>query len=176
MINFIISLLLGIIPDVMYYYVYLRKIKNICDKKNIFFLLLIVNYVICIILIQYHFYLYIIQDIIMYLIMKKMYNSQINDIFLVFFLELYMILLSIMCFFLIENYTIAFIVYRMLMFAPLLFINKIKLFYKNYTMLWNRHNIPNKIKSITLRNISLVVLNVLIILMYIILIYISNIY
>lgn len=173
MTNFILSIVLGMLPDVMYYYLYIKNIKNINTKKILFFTLLLVGFIAT--NIYYNLYTYLLFDVIIFLIIKKLYNSQANDIFLVIFIELYMILLSIMCFFLIKNYIIAFIFYRVLMFIPLLFINKIKLLYKNYTMLWNRHNIPNKIKSITLRNVSLVGLNVLIILMYIILVYISKI-
>lgn len=173
MTNFILSIVLGMLPDIMYYYLYIKNIKNINTKKILFFTLLLVGFIAT--NIYYNLYTYLLFDVIIFLIIKKLYNSQANDIFLVIFIELYMILLSIMCFFLIENYIIAFIFYRVLMFIPLLFKNEIKLLYKNYTMLWNRHNIPNKIKSITLRNISLVGLNVLIILMYIILVYISKI-
>lgn len=173
MLNFIISLLLGVLPDVLYYFIYIKQIKDIKTKSILFFTLLMIGFIITNMF--YNLYTYLLYDVIIFLIIKKLYKSQANDMFLVIFIELYMILLSIVCFFLIENYIIAFIVYRVLMFVPLLFINKIKSMYKNYTMLWNRHNILNKIKSITLRNISLVVLNVLIVLMYIILVYISKI-
>lgn len=173
MINFIVSLLLGMLPDVFYYFIYIKQIKEIKNKKFLFFALLFLNYILCIILIQHQFYLYIIQDIIIYLIMKKIYKAQINDMFLIIFLETYMLVLSLISFNLINNYVLSFVIYRILLFLPLLFKDRIIEFYKNYTKLWNRHNIPNKIKSITLRNISLVVLNIMIILMYIILLHIS---
>jgi hypothetical protein len=173
MLNFIISLLLGILPDILYYYIYIKSIKKINTKNILFFILLCINYILCIILIQHQFYLYIIQDIIIYFIIKKLYSSQINDVFLVIFLETYMLVLALISFNLIENYIVSFVVYRIFLFLPLIFKNRIINFYENYTKLWNRHNIPHKIKSITLRNISLVVLNIMIILMYIILLHIS---
>lgn len=173
MINFIVSLLLGMLPDVFYYFIYIKQIKGIKNKKFLFFALLFLNYILCIILIQHQFYLYIIQDIIIYLIMKKIYKAQINDMFLIIFLETYMLVLSLISFNLINNYVLSFVIYRILLFLPLLFKDRIIEYYKIYTKLWNRHNIPNKIKSITLRNISLVVLNIMIILMYIILLHIS---
>lgn len=172
-IQFIISLFLGILPDVFYYFIYIKKIKEIKSKNILFFILIFINYIVCIMLIQHQFYLYIIQDIVMYLIIKKLYKSQINDMFLIIFLELYMLILALISFNLINNYLIAYITYRVLLFLPLLLKNEIIECYKKYTKLWNRHNIPNKIKSITLRNISLVVLNIMIILMYIILLHIS---
>ena len=173
MINFIVSLLLGMLPDVFYYFIYIKQIKEIKNKKFLFFALLFLNYILCIILIQHQFYLYIIQDIIIYLIMKKIYKAQINDMFLIIFLETYMLVLSLISFNLINNYVLSFVIYRILLFLPLLFKDRIIEYYKIYTKLWNRHNIPNKIKSITLRNISLVALNIMIILMYIILLHIS---
>ena len=173
MINFIVSLLLGMLPDVFYYFIYIKQIKEIKNKKFLFFALLFLNYILCIILIQHQFYLYIIQDIIIYLIMKKIYKAQINDMFLIIFLETYMLVLSLISFNLINNYVLSFVIYRILLFLPLLFKDRIIEYYKIYTKLWNRHSIPNKIKSITLRNISLVALNIMIILMYIILLHIS---
>lgn len=172
-IQFIISLFLGILPDILYYFIYIKKIKEIKTKNILFFILLSINYFFCIMLIQHQFYLYIIQDIIIYLIINKLYKSQINDMFLIIFLELYMLVLALISFNLINNYLLAFITYRVLLFLPLLFKGDIIEYYKKYTKLWNRHNIPNQIKSITLRNISLVVLNIMIILMYIILLHIS---
>ena len=74
MINFIVSLLLGMLPDVFYYFIYIKQIKEIKNKKFLFFALLFLNYILCIILIQHQFYLYIIQDVIIYLIMKKIYK------------------------------------------------------------------------------------------------------
>jgi hypothetical protein len=171
MLNFIISLLLGMLPDVLYYFIYIKQIKDIKTKSILFFTLLMIAFIIRNMF--YNLYTYILFDILIYLMIKKLYKSQINDMFIIVFLETYMLILSLLSFNLIHNYIIGFLIYRILLFLPLLFVNKIKSMYKNYTMLWNRHNIPNKIKSITLRNISLVVLNITIILMYIILLHIA---
>lgn len=174
MFYFIISLLLGVLPDILYYYLYLKEIKNIKSNKMLFVFLIFVFYMISNILIVYNFYIYIIFDIAIYWIMKFLYKSQINDIFLIFFIELYMIIISTFSFYMIPYYYVAFIIYRILMFLPLIFKNKIKKMYKIYNSLWNRHDKKNKIKSITLRNISLVLLNFLIVFMYVVLLSIIN--
>ena len=172
--NFIISLILGILPDVLYYFIYTKQIKGIKSKNLLFFFLLLVTYMLCIIAVRHQFYLYIIQDILVFIIMKLLYKSHISDMFLVIFIEFYMILLSTICFMFINNYYFAFIIYRLLMFLPLLFSNKLRDMYKKYLSLWNRHDNPKKIKSITLRNVSLVILNCLLIFMYLITLYITS--
>ena len=172
--NFIISLILGILPDVLYYFIYTKQIKGIKSKNLLFFFLLLVTYMLCIIVVQHQFYLYIIQDILVFIIMKLLYKSHISDMFLVIFIEFYMILLSTICFMFINNYYFAFIIYRLLMFLPLLCSNKLRDIYKKYLSLWNRHDNPKKIKSITLRNVSLVILNCLLIFMYLITLYITS--
>lgn len=172
--NFIISLILGILPDVLYYFIYIKQIKGIKSKNLLFFLLLLVTYMLCIIVVQHQFYLYIIQDILVFIIMKLLYKSHISDMFLVIFIEFYMILLSTICFMFINNYYFAFIIYRLLMFLPLLCSNKLRDMYKKYLSLWNRHDNPKKIKSITLRNVSLVILNCLLIFMYLMTLYITS--
>lgn len=174
MFYFIISLFLGVLPDILYYYLYLKEIKGIKTKKILFFILLCISYLLCVVLIPIQFYLYIISDLLIYFILKYLYKSQINDIFVVITLELYMIIISAISFIIFKNYYIAFVIYRVLMFVPLIFKNKLRKIYNSYNKLWNRHNYKNKLKSITVRNISLVILNVLIVSMYFILLYITN--
>ena len=171
MMYFLISLLLGAIPDVLYYYFYIVKIKNIKSKKLTLFFLIFICYFTSI---GYNFYLYILTDILFYLIIKKLYKSKILDFFFIITLEIYMIILSIGCYFFIKNYFIAFFVYKVFLFIPLIFKNKLIKLYTLYYKLWNRHNYK-AIKSITLRNISLTILNTTIILIYLVLTYITKI-
>ena len=173
-IQFIISLFLGILPDVFYTYIYLQQIKEIKNKKFLLFAMLFVIYMVCIIFVRYHFYLYIIQNILTFWLLKKLYKSQINDFFLVVILDLYLFLSSIISYFLVDNYLLAMILYRILLFVPLIFKSSIKSIYKEYSKLWNRHNNKNKIKSITIRNISLIVFNFMIIILYFAIVYIST--
>ena len=41
------------------------------------------------------------------------------------------------------------------------FKDSIRIKYKEFYSLWNRHNNPNKIKSLTLRNISIISFNIM---------------
>lgn len=177
MMYFLVSLLLGIFPDILYFLIYISKIKKLNLKNNLLlFFLLTVIYFLFIFLKQRNFYLYILYDIALYFVLKFICKSQINDFFLIVFLELYYYLISCFCFFCIQNYTIAFILNKILMFLPLFFIKHIEKAYKTYNYLWNRnYKQKNLIKSLTLRNISLTLMNLSVLFFYITLLYILNI-
>lgn len=171
---YLISILLGVLPDILYYYLTLKAIKGFKDKKLLFFILLFVFYLLSNIFVAYNFYIYLIFDILVYFAIKILYRSKINDFFLILSVDLYLFLCSTATYFILGNYLMAFIVYRILLFIPLIFRKRLKRIYSDYSSLWNRHNEVGKIKSITLRNISLVLLNTMIILFYLVLSYIVN--
>ena len=57
MIYFLISILLGAIPDVLYYYLWLKNIKEIKNKKFLLFLIILIGYVVIFMILRYNFYL-----------------------------------------------------------------------------------------------------------------------
>ena len=60
---------------------------------------------------------------------------------------------------------------RLLLFVPLFIINyRLNDFYNLYKLKWNRHNDVKGIKSLTLRNISVLTLNIFIVMAYVTLI------
>lgn len=174
MVEFLISLLFGMLPDVIYTWMFVTKIKNIKSKKLLFFLLIFILYFVCITQIRYQLLLYLTLDILIYIVMKLMYKAKITDFFLIIVLDLYLFINSILCYFAINNYIVALIINRILLFIPLIWKNKLANLYNQYCKLWNRHNIQGKIKSITIRNIVLVLLHIMIIIFHIGLIYISG--
>ena len=174
MIYFLVSILLGAIPDVLYYYLWLKNIKEIKDKKFLLFLIILIGYVVIFMILRYNFYLYLIFYLYIYFNLKFIYKSKINDFFLMLFIDVYYILMSILCFFLIPNYAIALILNKILLFIPLIFKKKVVKMYKSYCKMWNRNReVKQPIKSLTLRNISLVILNLVITISDILLIYLS---
>ena len=59
-----------------------------------------------------------------------------------------------------SNYYYLYVIDRFLLFMPFIFKNKFNVIYKKYCNLWNRNDKEKRpIKSITLRNISLILLN-----------------
>lgn len=173
MINFVLSLIFCTIPDTIYYAMFISVTKNKNFNKKLYFLIFI-GYILNFMVFQYNLYLYLIFYIYIYLVLKILFKSKINDFFLTIFLDIYYILLSIICYFLIPNYFIAYLLNKIFLFVPLIFKDKLKKLYSIYTKLWNRNKEAKQpIKSITLRNISLVLLNTIIVISDILLLYLS---
>ena len=113
--------------------------------------------------------------------MKIVYKvrTQIIDIFMIGVSYLWLSILSFILMYFtnkdLSNYAIIYFIQRILLFLPFIFKNKFNILYKKYYKLWNRNdNEKRPIKSITLRNISLILLNSIIFFLNIIIIDIIN--
>lgn len=174
---YLISILLGLIPEVLYFTLFLIYTKSIKKRKILLFILIGIAYFICLLIQQYRILNYLILLFLIYIILKILYRNgtQIIDIFIISLSYLYLIIISIIpILFLrdnLSNYYFLYIIDRVLLFLPFLSRNKFNILYKKYCSLWNRNdNIKKPIKSITLRNISLILLNLIILVSNIILI------
>ena len=58
MIRFIMSVILGVLPDVLYYFMYIKNIKGIKERKFLLFLLLFISYILLNLVVKHNFYLY----------------------------------------------------------------------------------------------------------------------
>ena len=171
MINFIVSLLLGMLPEVLYFTLFLSFTKKIKTKRFKLFLLLAIGYILLIMICRYQLIFYLAYIVYSYLILKLLYKSEIPDIFIYSVSFLYLTLLALLFYsILYDYYIICYVLYRICLFIPLfIFKNKMNNLYKQYLGLWNRSNDKVKIKSITLRNVSLLTLNILIVIINLIL-------
>ena len=111
----------------------------------------------------------------MYVYTKK---TQIIDVFVILISFTYLYLLSYILFLFIKddlsNYYILYILDRIILFIPFILNKEFNQLYKNYCKLWNRNdNEKRSIKSITLRNISLIIMNISIFILNIAIINIS---
>jgi hypothetical protein len=170
-----LSLILGILPQALFFEFFVINIKGIKNKR---FLLFILLYIMCILLnmiIRYNLYLYLLYTPLYYIIMKILYKkkTQIVDVFIIALSFAIMMTISALCSLIYKNnfnlYWIAYIVNNILLFSTLLFKKQFQKFYKFYCSNWNRKE-GNKIRSITLRNISLISLNAYILILSIMLI------
>ena len=163
LINFILSLILGMIPEVLYFTLFLKFTKNI-DKHIVkLFVLLAIGYVALIMICRYQLMFYLLYIVYGYLVLKVLYKSEIIDIFVYSLAFCYLMILSYLTINILDNYIIAYILDRLLLFVPLiLFKHNFNNIYKQYRYMWNRHK-DNKIKSITIRNSSLLFTNIMII-------------
>jgi hypothetical protein len=167
--NFIISLILGMLPEVLFFTLFLIFTNDLKTKRLKLFGLLVLGYISLIMILRYEFLFYIGYVIYAYLILKLLYKVHISDLFVFALSFSYVALLSYFIYkFMSDNYYLAFAIDRILLFVPFIFKKYLRLAYLKYLSLWNRNDKEErKIKSITLRNISLIFINLLIVLLYV---------
>lgn len=172
----LINIFLGMLPETLFFTMFLIYSKKIKEKRKSLFVLIILNYIGTGVLSTYSIYSYVLFIILQYAILKLLYKEKIEwiDAFLITISHIYLFIIAISCYKIFGNYKIALLVNRLLLILPFIFRNKLNHFYEEYKKLWNR-NSNNKIKSITLRNISLIFLNIFIFASDLVCIYISNI-
>lgn len=168
----ILSIFLGLIPEVLYFTLFITYTKNIKEKRIKLFLLISLVYILCMFIQRYKIFYYVLFIVLIYLIMKVLYKkkTQILDVFVISIGAIYMTIVSYIgfCFFNedLSNYYIMMLIARILLFLPFIFRKYFNILYKKYCKLWNRNDDEKRpIKSITLRNISLVTINIAIFLM-----------
>lgn len=166
--NNIILLFLEKICEAIYFSLFLIYGKNLKEKRLLFIAIMIFEYLALKYFIKFNVLFQLSYTFMTYLTLKVLYKekAQITDIFLFALASLFLILISIISYaiiyFTIQKYIVALILNRILIFTLILLIkNKSNLFYQNFYKLWNRHNTPNKVKSLTLRNISIIIFNLM---------------
>ena len=179
---FLIGIFLGMLPDTIYFTLFILYSKDLKEKRIKLFIGMSLIYILCIMISQYNLILYILFYVFVYAFLKFLYKNkvQIIDIFLILIASLFLSFISFLCFCLVKedfsNYYFCCVLSKILIFIPFLFKNKFNKIYKNYCKLWNRNdNIKRPIKSITLRNISLIILNCFVLISNFVFIYITNI-
>lgn len=167
LIQIIISIFLGLIPEVVYFTFFLICTKQIKEKRILLCTLIGIAYILCMFIKKYQIIYYIMFVVLIYIILKILYKeeTQIIDIFVFSISTIYLTGISYLCFCLLEkdlsNYYILLIVNRILLIIPFIFRKYFNDFYEKYKKLWNRNdNEKRPIKSITLRNISLITVNI----------------
>lgn len=165
MINFIISLLFGMLPEVLYFTLSIIFVKDIKTNRLKLFGLLILGYIMLIMLCRYQLLFYLGYIVYVYVVLKKLYKAKVIDLFVISVISAYLTLMSFISFKLVDNYVFACILNRALLFIPICLLNyRLNDVYNMYWILWDRRE-GNKIKSITIRNISLTLTNIFIVLL-----------
>lgn len=176
MINFLVSIVLGLLPEVLYFSLFLIYTKNIKEKKLKLFMLLAIGYILLIMICRYQLLLYIIYIIYSYIILKLLYKSQIIDFFICSIGLTYMTIVSYLLFLIIgSNYIVYYIIARITLFSIFAFRKYFNKLYLRYRKMWNRND-KEKFKSLTIRNMSLLFVNTMILIMNIVMIVALNYY
>ena len=178
---YLISILLGLVPEVLFLTLFLSYTKNLKDKRIMLFLCISISYFISMLIQQYKTIFYVLFIFLLYASLKIVYRkkTQIIDLFVASIPFMWISILSYLCFILLKddmsNYYTLYIIDRIVLFIPLIFNKHYNKYYKIYCKMWNRNdNEKRPIKSITLRNISLILLNSFILMLNIAIIGIIN--
>lgn len=180
---YLLSIILGLLPEVLYYTLILINTKKLRTKRVLLFIFISLAYILCFIVKRYILIYYVLFVALMYISMKILYKkeTQIIDIFIISFSTLYLGIISATMWVFLDNnknyalYYSLYVINRILMFIPFIFKSKFNVLYKKYCLLWNRNDKEKRpIKSITLRNISLIIINFSIFLANILLLSIIN--
>lgn len=156
------------VVEAIYFAMFLIIGKNIKNKKLLFIGIMVFEYLMLKSFINFSVYFQLAYTFMTYVTLKVLYKekAQITDIFLFTATSLLLIAISAasygIVYITVRQYFVALILNRILLFLTLyLGRNVIRNKYKSFCCLWNRHNIPNQIKSLTLRNISIIVFNLM---------------
>ena len=164
----LIMIILEKVLEAIYFAMFLLIGKNIKKKKLLFIGIMVFEYLMLTNFIEFNVWFQLIYTFMSFVNLKVLYRekAQITDIFL--FASASLILIGIsatsygIVYVTIRKYFVALILNRILLFGFMyLARNFIREKYKVFCSLWNRHAIPNKIKSLTLRNISIIVFNLM---------------
>lgn len=169
---YVISVLLGLIPEVLFITLFLTSAKNLKEKRIQLFFVIAIFYFLSMLIQQYKTIFYVLFIFLLYLSLKIVYGkkTQIVDLFVASIPFMWISILSYICFIFfhedLSNYYQLYILDRIVLFLPLIFWKYYNKLYIKYCKLWNRNdNEKRPIKSITLRNVSLLIVNITIFLM-----------
>ena len=163
----ILEMVLGQIPEALYFSLFMIFTKQLKEKRITFILLMILEYLIIQKLIHFNIWLQIIYTAFVYIILKFLYGNkaQITDIFTFTISSIILILIDIPLYFIMKaitpNYMIFVIVEKLTMFLVLFLLkNKLPKIQNIYKKLWNRNDSKKKkIKSVTFRSLNIVIFN-----------------
>lgn len=163
----LLELFLGQIPEAIYFALFMILVKNIKEKRVLFTILMILEYVFLKCFLVYNIWFQVMYFVLSFMIMKMLYKDkiQITDIFTLGIASMILVITSaipyVIIYFTIHNMLIYVILNRIIIFT-LLFVFRYKLqnINKLYYKLWNRNNKPKKMKTTTFRALNLVIFNI----------------
>lgn len=163
----LINIILCAIPEALYFSLFMIFTKNIKSKRILFCLLMFIQYVILMLVLPYNIWFHILYTFMTFVILKMLYKEKaiITDIFvftlssIVLIAISFVVYVSIMNF--LNNYIVAYIIQRILLFVVVFLLkNKLNKWYNKFNSLWNRKK-KQKIRSLTVRNITVIVFNLM---------------
>lgn len=166
--NIIMLLILEKVFESLYFSIFLIFGKKLQEKRTLLIIMMLLQYLFLKKYIHFNIWFQLLYIILAYVDLKVLYKekSQITDLFLIGLASLILTVISIICalftFYVLKNYLIGLIINRLLLIVILLLLrNKINIGFKKFNLHWNKRKDKTKIKSLTLRNISIILFNVM---------------
>lgn len=164
-----LEILLGQVPEAIYFALFIIFTKQLKEKRIIFVLVTILEYVLLFNIRPFTIWIHVAFFVVTYLLLKILYKekSQIIDVFTLMVASLTIIIASALCYFVMwnlsHNYILTTVVNRFVLFAFLFGIrNKLPNIQNLYKHLWNRNDkIPKHMKSTTFRALNMVLFNLM---------------
>ncbi len=161
----VINIFLGLVPEVLFFTLFIISVKKLKEKKVRLFFMIAIIYTACVMIIRYKIIFYFLFLFLLYGGLKILYKKKIEiiDISIFSLAMLYITIVSALSYVCIKedesNYWYFYFLARVLLFAPFILKSKFNLAYEYYRSIWNIND--KGIKSITVRNISVIVMAVL---------------
>lgn len=181
MVDFATNFLIGLLPEAIYFTLFLILTKKYKNKRIILFILMLFSYTLLKLIFPINIYFQISFTICVPIILKILYKDKfhISDIFIFVYASIILILCTLIVLpihYYFNNYWLTYVLNRILMFLFLfIFRNKLNKAYKWIISQWNRnYSKPNKIKAITIRQVCVISLNIMIFILYFGIQYIIN--
>lgn len=173
--DILMELFIGQIPEAIYFALFMIFVKNIHEKRFLFTILMIVEYLLLVRFIHYNIWFQITYTFISYIILKMLYKdrAQIIDIFTFTIGSIILTMSSIIAgLILMINPVLGIIMSRILPLCVLCFGYKLYNIQNLYKHLWNRNDAKKKkIKSTTFRSVNVVIFNLMFYIINIFLLY-----
>ena len=165
----VLQLLLGQIPEAIYFALFMIFTKRLDKKQILFTVLMIIEYILLFNFTPVTIWSHVLYFVITYIILKILYHekSQITDIFTLGIASILLMIISGICYLIIsitiKDIIICTILAKILSFISLyLLLNKLPKIQNMYKKFWNRNDkIPKPMKSTTFRCINLILFNVM---------------
>lgn len=164
-----LNLLLGQIPEAIYFALFMIYTKQLKEKRILYIILMTFEYILLTQCIKYNVWLQILYTFVSFLILKILYKqkAQVTDIFTFTIASIFLIISSAVMYYIVYftfHNMVGYVILNRIVIFALLFIfknklNKIQLLYKK---MWNRNdNIKKKMKSTTFRALNIVIFNII---------------
>ena len=165
----ILEILLGQLPEALYFALFIIFTKQIKTKRCLFTSLTVTEYILLLNAFRFSIWSHILYFALFFTILKLLYKekSQITDIFTLGVASLLLMIISAICYWILNAFTVHIVVgniiQKLVVFTILILLrHKLPNIQNWYKHLWNRNDkIPKFMKSTTFRCINLVIFNIM---------------